>query len=175
MPSRPRLPAARRSEAVPGWSRPCRQDAALRVPSTVRAARGTRPSRTKRGRWHSRRHRTDRVRVRSSARGLCRQAQRLLTDDRVGFGGEVEHGRTRNTLHRESSHSGRDARMRVLILLLGGSCVKIRPRERLGPVRKTMHDGRAHRRPPTAHRVGAGCKAPRFQRERDFDPQTEAS
>lgn len=135
----------------------------------VPAARWTPPSRTRPGRWHSRRHRTDRVRVRSSARGLCWQAQAFRALGWVGFGGQVEHGRTRNRLHRESSHSRRDARVRVMILLLAGPCVKIRLRQRLGPVRRTMCNGRARWRPSNAHRVGARCEAPRLQRGRDFD------
>lgn len=97
----------------------------------VPAARGTPPSRTRPGRWHSRRHRTDKVRVRSSARGLRWQVQAFRADGAVGFSGHGEHGRTRNRLHRESSHSGGGAGVRALILLLGGPRVKVRLRQQL--------------------------------------------
>jgi hypothetical protein len=104
----PPPPAAPRSVAGDGSSRPCRPCGASGVPSRPQEAPGLPPSRTKRGRWRSRRRRSGRVRVRSSSRRHRWWTRGVAAGSVVGADGKVEGGRNRNGLHREATRGGSD-------------------------------------------------------------------
>jgi hypothetical protein len=102
----PPPPATRRSAAEGGSSPPCRPCGASGARSRLQWVPGIPPSRTKRGRWRSRRRKSGKGRVRSSWRRHRWWTRAVAAGSLVGADGKVEGGRTRDSLHREATRGG---------------------------------------------------------------------